>query len=49
MISHLILNIKTALFVAALEADFFESICHVSMFLKLIHVLPVIEQLLMYN
>ena len=38
------------MFVAALDAETcFDSICHVSLFLKLIHVLPVHEWLLLYN
>ena len=38
------------MFVAALDAEiFFDSICHRSLFLKLIHVLPVHEWLLLYN
>ena len=38
------------MFVAALDAEkCVDSICHVSLFLKLIHVLPVHEWLLLYN
>ena len=37
-------------FVAALAVEkCFDSICHVSLFLKLIHVLPIHEWLLLYN
>ena len=38
------------MFVAALDAEkCFDSICHVSLFLKLIHVLPIHERLVLYN
>ena len=41
---------NSPVFVAALDAEkCFDSICHVSLFLKLIHVLPVHEWLLLYN
>ena len=41
---------NSLVFVAALDAEnCFDSICHVSLFLKLIHVLPVHERLLLYN
>ena len=41
---------NSPVFVAALDAETcFDSICHVSLFLKLIHVLPVHEWLLLYN
>ena len=41
---------NSPLFVAALDADkCFDSICHVSLFLKLIHILPVHGWLLLYN
>ena len=40
---------NSPVFVAALDAEFFFSICHMSLFLKLIHVLPVHEWLLLYN
>ena len=41
---------NSPLFVAALDAEkCFDSICHVSLFLNLIHVLPVHEWLLLYN
>ena len=45
MILHIILNLKTAL-----DAEkCFDSIGHVSLFLKLINVLPIHEWLLLYN
>ena len=38
------------MFAAALDAEFFlDSICHVSLFLKLIHLLPIYEWLLLDN
>ena len=41
---------SSPVFVAALDADvFFNSICHVSLFIKLFHGLPVHEWLLLYN
>ena len=41
---------NSPVFVAALDAEYcFDSTCHVSLFLKLIHVLPVHEWLLLYN
>ena len=53
MMSHLIANLViqcSSLFLATLDAEkCFDSICHVSLFLKLIDVLPTYPWLLLYN